>query len=429
MIHQRAARRRAGHPRRPRNFTGGPVFVLSARPDRAPIAADLDSSPSPPAVLLAIAFGCAPGRLRARARCGAGRGRRRLQAGLDGARRGLARNRAAGRSACATSARRCAACERARTCATPSPTTRRASRRRRPARSRSSRTIAGTPDGGRLGADPVELRRPVRGRRAAGLGERDRRRPPGRQGSDVAVLDTGVAYGNRRRTGSPRTSSARSSSRATTSSTATPIRSTATATERTSPGTIAEATNNGIGLTGLAYGVRLMPVRVLDKAGEGNAGDIARGHPLRGAARRAGDQPQPRVRHRGHRLRHPAAARRDRVRQAARRARDRRRVRQRGRRQGRLPGARRATCCRSARRPRTAACRSSRTSAAVSTSSPPAAARTARSAVTRTASPDAGRAATSSRSRCSATASQSSGCPTATRERRWRCRTSRRPPR
>lgn len=49
-------------------------------------------------------------------------------------------------------------------------------------------------------------------------------------------------------------------------------------------GTLAEATNNGVGLTGLAYGARLMPVRVLDAAGEGNATDIAAG--IRFAARR-----------------------------------------------------------------------------------------------------------------------------------------------
>ncbi len=42
-------------------------------------------------------------------------------------------------------------------------------------------------------------------------------------------------------------------------------------------GTIAEATNNGIALTGLAYGVRLMPVRVLDGEGNGDAATIARG--------------------------------------------------------------------------------------------------------------------------------------------------------
>jgi serine protease len=42
-------------------------------------------------------------------------------------------------------------------------------------------------------------------------------------------------------------------------------------------GTIAEATNNGKGLTGLAYGVRIMPVRVLDSEGNGNASTIAQG--------------------------------------------------------------------------------------------------------------------------------------------------------
>jgi serine protease len=42
-------------------------------------------------------------------------------------------------------------------------------------------------------------------------------------------------------------------------------------------GTLAEATGNGYGLTGLAYGVRLMPVRVLNSAGEGDASVIAKG--------------------------------------------------------------------------------------------------------------------------------------------------------
>ncbi len=49
-------------------------------------------------------------------------------------------------------------------------------------------------------------------------------------------------------------------------------------------GTLAEATNNAYGLTGLAYGARLMPVRVLNSAGEGNATDIAAG--VRFATRR-----------------------------------------------------------------------------------------------------------------------------------------------
>jgi serine protease len=42
-------------------------------------------------------------------------------------------------------------------------------------------------------------------------------------------------------------------------------------------GTIAEKTDNGTGVTGLAYRARLMPVRVLDRNGFGNAFDIAKG--------------------------------------------------------------------------------------------------------------------------------------------------------
>jgi serine protease len=42
-------------------------------------------------------------------------------------------------------------------------------------------------------------------------------------------------------------------------------------------GTIAEKTDNGVGLVGLAYRAKLMPVRVLDRNGSGQADDIARG--------------------------------------------------------------------------------------------------------------------------------------------------------
>ena len=42
-------------------------------------------------------------------------------------------------------------------------------------------------------------------------------------------------------------------------------------------GTVAEATNNGFGLTGLAYGASIMPVRILDASGLGDASTIARG--------------------------------------------------------------------------------------------------------------------------------------------------------
>jgi serine protease len=49
-------------------------------------------------------------------------------------------------------------------------------------------------------------------------------------------------------------------------------------------GTIAETANNGTGLTGLAYGTRIMPVRVLDRLGEGDSAAISSG--IRYAARR-----------------------------------------------------------------------------------------------------------------------------------------------
>jgi serine protease len=52
-------------------------------------------------------------------------------------------------------------------------------------------------------------------------------------------------------------------------------------------GTIAQKTNNNFGLTGLAYGVDIMPVRVLDAHGEGDAGVIARA--IRYAARSGAD--------------------------------------------------------------------------------------------------------------------------------------------
>jgi serine protease len=42
-------------------------------------------------------------------------------------------------------------------------------------------------------------------------------------------------------------------------------------------GTVAESTNNGIGVTGLAYGASIMPVRILDAQGNGDAATIARG--------------------------------------------------------------------------------------------------------------------------------------------------------
>lgn len=52
-------------------------------------------------------------------------------------------------------------------------------------------------------------------------------------------------------------------------------------------GTIAEQTNNKRGLTGLAYAAKIIPVRVLNAQGSGNAADIARG--IRYAVKRHAD--------------------------------------------------------------------------------------------------------------------------------------------
>ena len=50
-------------------------------------------------------------------------------------------------------------------------------------------------------------------------------------------------------------------------------------------GVIAQSTNNGIGLAGVAYRARIMPIRVLDYEGKGDVATIARG--IRLAARQA----------------------------------------------------------------------------------------------------------------------------------------------
>ena len=52
-------------------------------------------------------------------------------------------------------------------------------------------------------------------------------------------------------------------------------------------GTIAQRTDNGVGVTGLAYGSRIMPLRVLDREGFGDSDDMARA--IRFAAREGAD--------------------------------------------------------------------------------------------------------------------------------------------
>ena len=110
---------------------------------------------------------------------------------------------------------------------------------------------------------------------------------PGGRGATVAVLDTGVAYENYGRfKRDPDLYSSRfvkpydfvDGDRH-------PNDENGHGTHVT--GTIAQKTNNNFGLTGLAYGVNIMPVRVLDAHGEGDAGAIARA--IRYAARNKAD--------------------------------------------------------------------------------------------------------------------------------------------
>ncbi len=106
---------------------------------------------------------------------------------------------------------------------------------------------------------------------------------PGGAGVTVAVLDTGVAYADRGRfRRSPDISPRRlRKGYDFVARDAQPHDQNGHGTHVAS--TIAESANNGIGLTGLAYGARIMPVRVLDATGAGAAPDIARG--IRYAAR------------------------------------------------------------------------------------------------------------------------------------------------
>ena len=100
---------------------------------------------------------------------------------------------------------------------------------------------------------------------------------PGGRGAVVAVIDSGVAYENRRQfrrapdLGGSRFTKARydwvDNDRH-------PDDEESHGTHVT--GTIAQQTNNARGVTGLAYNVKIMPLRVLDSEGNGDGADIAR---------------------------------------------------------------------------------------------------------------------------------------------------------
>ena len=100
---------------------------------------------------------------------------------------------------------------------------------------------------------------------------------PGGRGVIVAVLDTGVAYANRGRFRRSPDFGRYEFVRGYDFVAKDPYPNDHNGHGTFVAGTIAEATNNHFGLTGLAYGVRLMPVRVLNSQGEGDASTIAEG--------------------------------------------------------------------------------------------------------------------------------------------------------
>jgi serine protease len=108
---------------------------------------------------------------------------------------------------------------------------------------------------------------------------------PGGAGVIVGVLDTGVAYRN---SGDGRFYKAPDLGRKRFVRGHDFVRRNAYPYDRNGHGTfvaglIAQSTNNGLGVTGLAYKSRIMPVRVLDYEGKGDVATIARG--IRFAAR------------------------------------------------------------------------------------------------------------------------------------------------
>jgi len=102
---------------------------------------------------------------------------------------------------------------------------------------------------------------------------------PGAKGVTVAVLDTGVAYRNkghrfRRDPDLPRTKHFVHPKDFVDGDNL-PLDREGHGTHVAS--TIAQATDNGLGLTGIAYGAKVMPIRVLDRHEVGKGSDVAKG--------------------------------------------------------------------------------------------------------------------------------------------------------
>jgi serine protease len=110
---------------------------------------------------------------------------------------------------------------------------------------------------------------------------------PGGEGAVVAVIDSGVAYKNYKRFRRAPDLYATRYVRGYdwVDRDPNPLDEESHGTHVT--GTIAQKTNNKRGLTGLAYGVRIMPLRVLDRNGNGVGSDIARA--IRYAVRHGAD--------------------------------------------------------------------------------------------------------------------------------------------
>ncbi len=100
-------------------------------------------------------------------------------------------------------------------------------------------------------------------------------RRPGGRGTIIAVIDTGVAYSNRVPYRISPDFTANQFVRGWDFVDGDPYANDANGHGTHVAGTIAEKTNNKISLAGLAYGAKIMPIRVLNRDGEGNANDIA----------------------------------------------------------------------------------------------------------------------------------------------------------